>query len=375
MSDGGYVELFVEFGHALRTADLPIGSDDVMAFCQATLWLNPSDIVDVYWAGRTTMVTRRDHIPVYDNVFRMFFLDEKPTPPDHPRSVLKSSANASAVLQLPDAENQTPGSNDEEMQLGFMASPVDVYRNKAFSDCTPEELAALRRIMTTIRLTPPRRRTRRTQAQPSGRRLHMRRMVRETMRRQGDPVDFVWAERRRRVRPLILLLDVSGSMADYSRNLLQFAYSARRSNGRVEVFCFGTRLTRITKQLDRRRPDEAMARAAASVFDWDGGTRIGDSLATFVKVWARRGLTRGGIVVICSDGLDRGDPEVLDKALSQLDRLSHRIVWVNPHRGDDPTHRPNSMGMLVAEPYIDDLQSGHNLRSLEEFARALPSLR
>jgi uncharacterized protein with von Willebrand factor type A (vWA) domain len=107
-------------------------------------------------------------------------------------------------------------------------------------------------------------------------------MVRETMRRQGDPVDFVWAERRRRVRPLILLLDVSGSMADYSRNLLQFAYSARRSNARVEVFCFGTRLTRITRQLDRRRPDEAMSRAAASVFDWDGGTRIGDSLASFV---------------------------------------------------------------------------------------------
>jgi uncharacterized protein len=261
------------------------------------------------------------------------------------------------------------------MHLGFMASPVDVYRNKAFSECTPEELAALRRIMATIRLTPPRRRTRRTQAQPSGRRLHMRRMVRETMRRQGDPVDFVWAERRRRVRPLILLLDVSGSMADYSRNLLQFAYSARRSNGRVEVFCFGTRLTRITKQLDRRRPDEAMARAAASVFDWDGGTRIGDSLATFVKVWARRGMTRGGIVVICSDGLDRGDPEVLDRALSQLDRLCHRIVWVNPHRGDNPDHRPNSMGMLVAEPYIDDLESGHNLRSLEEFARALPALR
>lgn len=375
MSDGGYVELFVEFGHALRNADLPIGSDDVMSFCQSVLHLNPSDILDVYWAGRTTMVTRRDHIPVYDNVFRMFFLDEKPTRPDDPRTTLKSSANASAVLQLPDAENQTPGTNDEEMQLGFMASPVDVYRNKAFSECTPEELAALRRIMATIRLTPPRRRTRRTQAQPSGRRLHMRRMVRETMRRQGDPVDFVWAERRRRVRPLILLLDVSGSMADYSRNLLQFAYSARRSNGRVEVFCFGTRLTRITKQLDRRRPDEAMARAAASVFDWDGGTRIGDSLATFVRVWARRGLTRGGIVVICSDGLDRGDPEVLDTALAQLDRLSHRIVWMNPHRGDNPAHRPNSMGMLVAEPYIDDLQSGHNLRSLEDFARALPSMR
>jgi uncharacterized protein with von Willebrand factor type A (vWA) domain len=203
----------------------------------------------------------------------------------------------------------------------------------------------------------------------------MRRMAQESMRRHGDPIEFVFSERRRKVRPLVLLLDVSGSMSDYSRNLLQFAYSARRSAGRVEVFCFGTRLTRITKQLDRRRPDEAMARAAEQVFDWDGGTRIGDSLDTFVRRWARRGLTRGGIVVICSDGLDRGDPEVLDCAMSQLDRLCHRIVWLNPHRGDDHDRPLTSMAMIVAEPYIDDVQSGHNLASLEEFARALPALR
>jgi len=203
----------------------------------------------------------------------------------------------------------------------------------------------------------------------------MRRMAQESMRRHGDPVEFVFSKRRRKVRPLVLLLDVSGSMSDYSRNLLQFAYSARGSTGRVEVFCFGTRLTRITKQLDRRRPDEAMAHAAEQVFDWDGGTRIGDSLDTFVRRWARRGLTRGGIVVICSDGLDRGDPEVLDRAMAQLDRLCHRIVWLNPHRGDDRDRPLTSMAMLVAEPYIDDVQSGHNLASLEEFARALPALR
>ncbi|MFZ9627998.1 MAG: vWA domain-containing protein [Ilumatobacteraceae bacterium] len=375
MSDGGFVELFVEFAHALRRADLPIGTDDVMSYCESVARLDPSDILDLYWAGRSSLVTRRDHIPVYDNVFRQFFLDEEPSKPDDPRLVLKASANAGATLQLPDTETQSSGGNDEEVHLGYMASPVDVQRSKAFSECTPDELAALRRIMATIRITPPRRRTRRTTAQPEGRRLHMRRMTRETMRRHGDPVDFVFAERRRRVRPLVLLLDVSGSMADYSRNLLQFAYSARRSSARVEVFCFGTRLTRITRQLDRRRPDEAMAGAASRVFDWDGGTRIGDSLATFVRLWARRGLTRGGIVVICSDGLDRGDPEVLDRSLAQLQRLCHRIVWVNPHRGDDPANRPVSMGMLVAEPYIDDLQSGHNLRSLEEFARALPALR
>lgn len=373
MADGGFVELFVTFGDALRTAGLPIGTDDVMAFCEALVDLDPSDILDVYWAGRCSLVIRRDHIPVYDNVFRAFFLDERLPPPD-PQPMMRTAPNAQGVLQVPDAEPQQEG-DGEEVQLGLMASPMEVWRNKRFSDCTDEELAALRRIMATVRLTPPRRRTRRIQPSDDGRRLHVRGTVRETMRRLDQPRRVVYAERRRRVRPLILLLDVSGSMADYSRNLLQFAYSARRANGRVEVFCFGTRLTRITKQLDRRQPNEAIASAADAVFDWDGGTRIGDSLTVFVRRWARRGMTRGGIVVICSDGLDRGDPEVLAKSMEQLSRLCHRVVWLNPHRGDAAEYRPTSLGMMVAEPFIDEVMSGHNLRSMEEFAAALPHLR
>jgi uncharacterized protein with von Willebrand factor type A (vWA) domain len=141
------------------------------------------------------------------------------------------------------------------------------------------------------------------------------------------------------------------------------------------VFCFGTRLTRLTPALDRRRPDDAMADAASRVFDWDGGTRIGDSVTEFVRTWARPGRTRGGIVVICSDGLDRGDPETLATAMEQLSRCCHRIVWLNPHHGDDPEYRPTTMGMMVAEPYIDQMLSGHSLHSLENFARALPALR
>ena len=374
VTDGGYTELFIEFSSALREAGLPIGTDDVMSLCAAIAELNAADILDTYWAGRTTLVTRRDHIPVYDNVFRYFFLDEVLSKPDDPRITMRASANSQGVLQVPDTETFGDQHQDEEFHLGYMASPADVRRTKNFAECTPEELAALRRIMASIRITPPRRRTRRRVAGDRGRRLHLKRMVRELMRRHGEPDRFIYAERRRRVRPLILLLDVSGSMADYSRNLLQFAYSTRRAAGRVEVFCFGTRLTRITRQLDRRRPDEAMAEAARTVFDWDGGTRIGDSINDFVAKWARRGLARGGIVVICSDGLDRGDPETLANALDRLDRLCHRIVWMNPHVGDRTDVVPNSVGMLVAEPYIDRLLSGHNLRSLEEFAQILPEL-
>jgi hypothetical protein len=166
-------------------------------------------------------------------------------------------------------------------------------------------------------------------------------------------------------------------MADYSRALLQFAYSAQRaahSSARVEAFCFGTRLTCITKSLRTRSPDDAMARAAGIVFDWDGGTRIGDSLDAFVRGWGRRGMARGAVVVICSDGLDRGDPEVLATAMQRLSRLCHRIVWMNPHKGDDPDYRPRTLGMMVAHPYVDVLLSGHDLSSLEELAELLPTL-
>jgi uncharacterized protein with von Willebrand factor type A (vWA) domain len=203
----------------------------------------------------------------------------------------------------------------------------------------------------------------------------MRRMARQMMRTQHEPPMLPRTNRKLRPRPLVLILDVSGSMSDYSRNLLQFAYSTKRASGRVEVFCFGTRLTRITPALDRRRPDEAMELAAGRVADWDGGTRIGASLDEFIRRWGRQGVSRGAIVVICSDGLDRGDPATLANVMERLSRLCHRIVWMNPHKGDDPDFRPNTLGMIVAAPFVDSIVSGHNLRSLGEFAERLPGWR
>jgi uncharacterized protein with von Willebrand factor type A (vWA) domain len=191
------------------------------------------------------------------------------------------------------------------------------------------------------------------------------------MRALGEPRELSFRKRKEKLRPLVLILDVSGSMADYSRNLLQFAYSARRANAKVEVFCFGTRLTRITKSLDRRSPDEAMKRAGESVLDWDGGTRIGDSLRAFTRDARRSRLGRGAIVVICSDGLDRGEPQALSESMEALSRIAHRVIWVNPHRGDAVVYVPASLGMIVADPYIDEVHSGHNLASLERLANRL----
>jgi uncharacterized protein with von Willebrand factor type A (vWA) domain len=369
-----FVGVLVNFAHELRSAGLSVGSGDVLTYCAAMGPLDPCDLMDLYWAGRTTLVSRRDHIATYDEVFRRFFLGEAAPVPEMLMIKARVAAEPQATLTVPATTDPDGDTHEEEAMLGVMASDADSLKHKSFAACTPEELAAVRRIMARIRLTPPKRRTRRTSSASSGRAPDMRRMVRESMRMHGEPAELFWRRRKVHMRPLILILDVSGSMADYSRNLLQFAYSAQRAASKVEVFCFGTRLTRITRALDHRRLDHALELAAETVFDWDGGTRIGDSLDAFVRDWGRRGLCRGGVVVICSDGLDRGDPDVLSTAMQRLSRLSHRVIWMNPHKGDNLDFRPSTVGMMVAAPHIDRMLSGHDLSSLEEFARLLPSL-
>ncbi len=371
-----FIRLLADFTAELRAAGLTAGTGDLLAYSQAMSTLDPADLLDLYWAGRATLVNRRDSIATYDTVFRRFFLGAPGPLGELLTLQAQLGPEAQSVLQVPATEPPpaTEDGTEEEATLGLMASDAEALRHKSFTACTPGELAAVRRIMRRIRLAPPRRRTRRTAAAPAGRSPDLRRMVRESMRTGGEPAGLRWRQRTVRPRPLILILDVSGSMADYSRNLLQFAYSAQRAAARVEVFCFGTRLTRVTRALDRRRPDDALQRAAQAVFDWEGGTRIGASLDAFVRDWGRRGLARGGIVVICSDGLDRGDPEVLATAMERLARLSHRIVWMNPHKGANRDFRPSTLGMMVAAPHIDVLLSGHDLSSLEELATLLPTL-
>jgi uncharacterized protein with von Willebrand factor type A (vWA) domain len=371
----GFDELFVEFAHELRSANLVIGSDDVISFCKATAELNPADVMDIYWSGRTTLVRRRENIPIYNKKFQEFFLDVSDDEQDQRKKKIRASVSTTATLEVPNVEQGEPGNGEEESKMGFMAATNDIWRSKAFSECTPQELASLRKMISTLRISPPIRRTRRLQTVPRGKRINMRKMVRETMRTQGEPNQIFFSKRKEKLRTIIFILDVSGSMADYSRNLLQMAYSARRANQKVEVFCFGTRLTRITKILSKRTPDAAMEEAGASVLDWDGGTRIGDCLKIFIKNWGRTRVGRGSIIVICSDGLDRGDPAVLAKAMEDLARIAHRIVWMNPHKGDILDYVPNTMGMMIASPFIDQIVSGHNLKSLEEFSRTLAAIR
>ncbi|MEW6472485.1 MAG: VWA domain-containing protein [Actinomycetota bacterium] len=375
------LDVLVKFGHALRAEGLAVGSQQVMTYCRAAARLDPADLTDLYWAGRACLVTRQVDLAVYDRVFRAFFLGERAPTPEFLRLKAQLTPEAESLLDLLSGDD--PGEEKpEEEELGLMASTVEALRHKRFDECTPEELEALRRLMARFRLLPPRRKTRRTRPGRSSRYPDLRRTIRHGLRTQGEMIEQCWRERRIRRRKVVLILDVSGSMADYSRALLQFAHSAARVSsgpagrlfGRVEVFCFGTHLTRITEAVSRRDPDQALAEAAAAVVDWEGGTKIGASLDRFVRHWGRRGVCRGAIVVICSDGLERGDPELLATAMERLARLSHRIVWMNPLKGDNADFRPRAVGMLAALPHVDLLLSGHDLSSLEELATCLPAL-
>jgi uncharacterized protein with von Willebrand factor type A (vWA) domain len=371
---GSFTSVLLGFARELRAAGLRVGTGDVLSYVAAMTPLDPTDLVDLYWAGRATLLTRHEDEGVYDRVFRDYFLGEDAVARGTLTLTAESVAQAEAALVMPDAE-PGPAQDEERPALGWMASDVDALKHRSFTACTPEELAALRRIMTRMRLTPPRRRTRRTRPAAAGPELDLRATIRESMRMHGEPPGrLFFRQRKTKLRPLILVLDVSGSMAAYSRHLLQFAHTARHASGRVEVFCFGSRLTRITRELTHQRVDAALAEAARTVADWDGGTRIGRSLDQLVRTWGRGGLCRGGVVIICSDGLDRGDPEVLELAMERLSRLCHRIVWLNPHKGDDRDFRPSTLGMMVAAPHIDLLLSGHDLASLEELAGTLPTL-
>jgi uncharacterized protein with von Willebrand factor type A (vWA) domain len=216
----------------------------------------------------------------------------------------------------------------------------------------------------------PTRSTRRYRPASSGARFDVKRTVRRSLRTHGEPFHRAWRERGTRARPLVLILDISGSMAPYARALLQFAFAAMAAGRTVEVFCFGTRLTRVTRVLKTRDPDRAMHEIGRLVEDWEGGTRIGVSLKALLDEWSQRAALRGSVAVFCSDGLERGEPDLLREQMARLRRHVHRIVWVNPLKGS-PRYEPLARGMAAALPSIDVFLPGHNLESLEQLSRAI----
>jgi uncharacterized protein with von Willebrand factor type A (vWA) domain len=324
------------------------------------------------------MVARKEDLAAYDAAFDEWF-------PSRSRDVM-AMISGQAMGRPPELEVEldqgiaeeswepAEGAEGGEVPVGVLASGAEVLRGKSFDELSETERIAADHVIRALAVHLPTRHSRRYRPSPYGRRFDQRRTLRASLRTQGEPFRRAWRDRRRRVRPLVLILDVSGSMSAYSRALMQFGFAAMRAGRRVEVFCFGTRLTRVTRALARSEPDDALREVAATVVDWNGGTRIGASLKELLDRWSQHVSMRGAVVVLCSDGLERGEPALLAAQVARLSRLSHRLIWVNPLKGS-PRYEPLARGMAAALPHVDVFLAGHNLESLESLCEVLEGAR
>jgi uncharacterized protein with von Willebrand factor type A (vWA) domain len=351
------------FVHCLRSGGLTVPISMSMRFTQALRAVGLSNGDDVYWAGRATLVSRPEDIAMYDAMFLAFFHRNgtgfKVRFEDEPET---------AAIGTDDGDGEGEGTDDDVLALRYSAA--EVLGDKDFADFTREELYEAQKVMNQMRLRPSQRSSRRRVSSSGGDRQDLRRTVRAAMKTGGEPLELRKTSTSTRTRRLILLLDVSGSMEAYARVLIRFAHAAVVGRGRVEVFGLGTRLTRMTRQLGSHDVDEAVAAAAESVVDWSGGTRLGEAIGAFNDEWGLRGMARGAIVVILSDGWDRGEPEKMSTEMERLHRAAHRVVWVNPLKAS-PGYEPIARGMAAAMPYIDTFLEGHCLDSLDTLAESI----
>jgi uncharacterized protein len=357
----------VAFGRILRGVGLRAGTDRLVEFARALEELDASRRDDVYWAGRVTLVSRPEEIETYDRAFELFW-DSGASANARPTSKVRLSIPQPDQSVLPAKKTvETNERGEDAVRLRY--SPVEVLRTKDFALYSPEEFAELHRLLADLRLSGALKRSRRLEPAHRGRH-DPRRTMRSAMRTGGETVRHRFRKARVRPRRVVLLCDVSGSMAPYSRALLRFLHAGVISTSRLEAFSMGTRLTRITKELATRDPDQALRQAAGAVKDISGGTRLGDTMKEFVDRWGQRGMARGAVVVILSDGWDRGDVNVLAEQMRRLSRLAYRVIWVNPLKST-PGYQPLAAGMAAALPHVDVFLSGHNFESLEELASAI----
>jgi uncharacterized protein with von Willebrand factor type A (vWA) domain len=375
--DPDLLSRLVGFGRHLRRLGLGVGTGRVLSFCRAAAALDAFDPDELRLAARATLASRPEDLAVLDEAFDRYFR-EGILPPgrDGDGGRLEGLPPPALPHEDPTGEvaagwSNLGGDDDQPLEgetaIRIVASDADVVRTKDFAELTEDERRLVSRLIRRLATSVPHRRSRRYHPAADGSRFDVRATVRRSLRTEGEPFRRAWQERGIRQRPLVLILDVSGSMAPYSRPLIEFAHVAARAGRRVEVFCFGTRLTRITRALRQRDPAEALVHVAGAVRDWEGGTRIGDSLKELLDRWSTHTALRGSVVVLCSDGLERGDPAGLAKQMERLSRLAHRLVWVNPLKGS-PRYEPLARGMAASLPFVDVFLPGHDLESLEELA-------
>jgi uncharacterized protein with von Willebrand factor type A (vWA) domain len=380
------------FSQRLHNMGLPVTAERAASFASALALARPLSRRRLYWTARAVFVSDRSQVKGFDAVFAEVFGTGRPEPSsgDLPQDVTTAPAPAPSD-EHPESDGEITGeisdgslsslagddgdagAEDEDLrdaEVPLAPSDEELLREKRFDALSPHELAHLYQLMTRLQLATPLRRTRRAEKYRHGQRIDLRRTLRGSMRTGGDPIRL--RRRRRRVVPrrMVLLCDISGSMEPYARAYLQFLTCATGSARSAEAFVFATRLTRLTRALHSRSPERAIQNAAAAAPDWSSGTRIGDALKAFNDRHGRRGLARGAVVVILSDGWERGDPTLVGREMERLARLAHRIVWVNPRAGAED-FVPRAGGMAAALPYCDALVSGHSLEALGEVVEAI----
>ncbi|WCB94108.1 hypothetical protein DSM104299_02836 [Baekduia alba] len=386
--------LAARFGRAVREAGIPCSPERSVRFARALQVAPPATRDRLYWTARAVFVSGHAQVGAFDGVFARVFdgvvdpADARgdphaPPPPGLERGTQRPppgaprTADEGGSARPSSSPTAAPGDDADASALAVpVASAGERLAAKDFGDVEPDELLALRRLMEQLHVATPTRRTRRARRARRGERLDVRATLRASHRTGGDPVRQLRRRRLRAHRPLVVLCDVSGSMEPYSRAFLMFLHSAV-GGADAEAFVFATRLTRLTRALRGHQPDLAIARAAAAAPDWSGGTRIGAALARFNAEHGRRGMARGAVVVIVSDGWEVGDPDVVGREMARLRRLAHRVVWVNP-RLAAPGFAPAAGGMAAALPSCDALVGGHNLLALGDAiaaigARTIPS--
>ncbi|MDG4823011.1 VWA domain-containing protein [Asanoa sp. WMMD1127] len=358
--------LLVGFARTLRHAGVAASPDRVQTMLRAVDALGPAAPAGVYWAGRQTLCAEPDDLAIYDAAFAAYFGGRRPA-----RGTPVNTTPALPSVAAPYTSGAPGAAVDEEAHvLGLSTSTVEILRQRDFALLTPRERDEVRRLLALLGPATATRRTRRREPARGGE-VDRTRTVRAALRNAGEPARLARRRRRDRPRRLVLLVDVSGSMSPYADALLRFAHAAvrRRPTG-TEVFTLGTRLTRITRALRHRDPDAALQAASVAIPDWHGGTRLADALKAFLDRWGQRGTARGAVVVVFSDGWERGDPAALAAQTHRLARLAYRLVWVNPHRGK-AGFAPLAGGMAAALPHLDDFVAGHTVEALDALVRVI----
>lgn len=376
------------FGDLLHRAGVPVTPERSARFATAVVIAEPRSLDELYWLGRVTLTTAHDQHDIYDQVFRQVFhgmidiaeigsdTEQVGSPESAPEgeSSPQSRSRDGEGSSNPRGTGASPGAVDPDSQAADASvlaavSAQERVNDKEFSTLTEEELRIIQRLVEQLPFVPPLRRGRRTRRHRSGGDIDIRGTLRRAHRTAGDPVRLVHRQRTTKPRRIILIADVSGSMEPYARIYLHLLRGAVKAI-KAEAFVFATHLTRLTRQLSTTHTDIAYRRAAEAANDWSGGTRIGVALRSFVEDFGRRGMARGAVVVIVSDGWESDRPELLGETMERLSRLAHHIIWVNPRKAAE-SFEPLTGGMAAALPYVDTFLSGHSLRALQDVMDAI----